>query len=115
MSLLDGDVGAALVKYITLDDDPKLLVKTGEALLYGYHFKNTTAAAAYVQLFDAAAITDVTVGTTVPNLSLGLAASAQETLGLVKPIKFALGIVAAATTTATGATGAAVDVNIFYA
>ena len=66
---------------------------------------NTTAAAAYLQLFDAAATADVTLGTTLPTLSVQIAASGQTTLTNVSTI-FRKGIVVASTTTATGNTGA---------
>jgi hypothetical protein len=76
---------------------------------------NTTAAVAYLQVF-ANDSDDVTVGTTVPDLSIGLPASA----GLVFPVPESgiwmggKGLTLAGTTTRTGATGAAIDVNLGF-
>lgn len=79
------------------------------------HGINTTGAKAYVQLFDAALATDVTLGTTIPLRVLTVPASDSDTLtfpdeGLV----FDLGVVAAATTTATGSTGASTHVRLGF-
>jgi hypothetical protein len=51
------------------------LVSSKRCILQTYHILNTTAAVAYVQLFDALSVADVTPGTTVPALSLGIPAS----------------------------------------
>ena len=69
---------------------------------------NTTAADAYVQLFDAALAADVTVGTTVPSWAIQSDAN-DPSIGDGLPtngIVFRNGIVAASTTTSTGNTGA---------
>lgn len=85
-----------------------VLVQKGVVQVTAMHALNTTAAAAFVQYFDAAAITDVTVGTTVPLWVLRSPASSISdgdglpTHGLV----FRLGVVVASTTTPTGSTGA---------
>ena len=77
------------------------------------HGINTTGAAAYVQLFDAATAGAVTPGTTVPDHVLTMAASASaidvfSSDGYV----FELGVVAVATTTNTGSTGATTHVRL---
>ena len=121
MALSDQDVGALKCSFTAaLDDDPKVLVATGQRLLYGWMVQGTNAAVGYVQVFDAAAIADVTLGTTVPDLVITTesnAIGAGSALSLYKPIKFAKGIVIASTTTATGSTGVTNDtiVNLFYA
>lgn len=74
---------------------------------------NTTAAVAYLQIFNIAA-GSVTLGTTVPWLSIGLPASAAMVLPLPEGgiLAKGSGLSVAGTTTRTGSTGAAIDVNI---
>lgn len=75
---------------------------------------NTTAAVAYLQIFALPAAS-VTVGTTAPTLSYGIPASAQLTVELPSSLAFtSTGMTLAGTTTRTGSTGAALDVNIAY-
>ena len=74
-----------------------VLVKAGTQSLCGYHMFNPGSAATYVQLFDAAAAADVTVGTTTHKLAVGLPIAGGATRALFRPIKFTLGIVAACT------------------
>lgn len=89
------------------------LLRSGRVAVSWTHAVNTTAAAAYVQLFDAAAASDVTLGTTVPTYVLKSAASDPSEGALPhNGLVFALGIVAASTTTATGSTGAAQHVRL---
>ncbi len=75
---------------------------------------NTNASQGYVQIFDVATAGGVTLGTTVPNLSIPIAATntGGYTLSL-QGMQFANGIQVAATTTATGSTalGTALDCN----
>ena len=97
-----------------LDDSPGILVQTGETLLFGWTISNNDAAAAYVQCFDAAALTDVTLGTTVadyviPNVASGIAAKS-----MYKPMYFALGLCIFCTTDATGSTAGDEDVSLEY-
>lgn len=105
--------GATSVKLNSLDAT-KVLARGGRCILVACHAVNTTGAAAYTQLFDAAAIADVTLGTTVPLWVIKSAANDNSagdglpTLGLV----FTLGIVAASTTTALGLTGATQHVRL---
>ena len=99
-----------------LDDSPVVLVVAGQSLLYGWHIKATHATlAAYAQIFDAAAIADVTLGTTVPKLSIGSGILGTSEGNPAKPIAFALGICIACSSTALGSTASTADVNIFYA
>jgi hypothetical protein len=71
--------------------------------LYAY---NPNASAVFVQLFDAATPGAVTPGTTAPKLSLGIPASDSVALNAsdIAGTVFENGIVACATTTATGGT-----------
>lgn len=82
-------------------------LQTGQTKQYGMVHSvlltNLDAAVEYLQLFDAAAAADVTVGSTTPTAVISAAASLPMNvthLGL----KFRKGIVVAATTTATGNT-----------
>ncbi len=106
--LSDGDVGAVLpVSTLSLDDSPGASVKVGAGLLYGWHIQNAAGAITYVQLFDAL-IANVTLGSTTPTFVIGVQASGATSLALHKPLKFATGLVAFATTTPTGSTAATV-------
>jgi hypothetical protein len=69
--------------------------------LGSYHIVNLTSSLNYVQVFDALAA-NVTVGTTVPLLSLPLPASGGATLYL-GGLDLCSGLTLACTTTATGA------------
>lgn len=75
---------------------------------------NTTAALAHVQLFDAAAASDVTVGTTVPRwVVTSAASSASDGDGLANGgIRFVNGLVIASTTGVANNTGATQHVRI---
>lgn len=116
MAKLDGDVGHALPQFTsTVDDDPGKLVQAGETLLYGYSILNATAAVAYLQLFNAASLSAVTLGTTVADYVIGNAASAVTARSLKKPLFFSAGLVMFSTTTATGNTGAGQHVSVEYA
>lgn len=80
-------------------------VKASAGNLYGFDFVNTGSAAAYVQLFDAAA-GSVTLGTTAPKLSKWVPAGGawEEKFAGDGKITFGTAITVAATTTATGNT-----------
>lgn len=88
-------------------------IKASAGQLYGYHLFNTTAAVAYVQIFNVAAAS-VTLNTTVPTFSIGIPASGGVTVNWDKGIAFSTAISYACTTTRTGLTGATCDVNFFY-
>jgi|SRR5206468_4780005 len=76
---------------------------------------NTTAAVAFLQMFENIAA-NVVLGTTVPDMSIGLPASG----GISFPIPDGWlmgglnGLSIAGTTTSTGAVGAGIQVNIIY-
>lgn len=101
--------GGSLVKANSLAATATL-VQGGPVTLTAIHAINTTAADAYIQIFDAAAIANVTVGTTVPDwvvmsdFGVGLVSVSDglPTHGL----SFRNGLVAVSTTTPTGNTGA---------
>jgi hypothetical protein len=89
-------------------------IKGGAGELGAYHCLNPNASAAYVQIFDT--VGAVTLGSTVPVLSLGLPASDGGNLEWAMGVHFANAIKVAVTTTATGSTapGTAVDCNFEY-
>lgn len=94
----------------------KTLVKASPGQIYGYYFTNPNDAISYVQLFNAAATADVTLGTTAPKLSFGLPAQGGANQQFNEGIEFPLGIVVAVTTARAGLTGpvATVDLNILF-
>ena len=87
-----------------------VLVHTGAIILTAAHAINTTGADAYLQLFDAAAAADVTVGTTIPDWvvmsDFGVGLVSQSDGLPTNGLSFRLGLVAASTTTPTGSSGA---------
>lgn len=97
----------------TLDDSPGLLVKSTRGLLTGWALLNGAAAVTWVQFFDAAALADVTLGTTTPIMAIPMVASG-ETHAVGAEIAFTTGIVVFSTTTLTGNTGATVNGTIFW-
>ena len=116
MAKFENDIGHALPQFnASLDDSPGILVQTGDTLLTGYSILNGTAAVAYVQFFNAAALSGVTLGTTVADYVVGNAASAVTARSFNKPLYFPLGLCIFSTTTATGLTGAAQNVSLEYA
>lgn len=94
----------------------KYLVATGAQVLTDYFIENPDATnKAYVQFFNAASTAAVTLGTTAPVRSIGLAAGEKANVaGLA--LEFPLGLVIAGTTTATGSTTAVTGlvVNLGY-
>ena len=88
------------------------LAKTGKCSLAGFHMLSGSAAAAYVQFFDKAAASEVTLGATTPDFVIGLPASGGATRSYDSRIQFTNGVVVAATTTATGSTASSVCVVI---
>ncbi len=78
--------------------------------IYAYHGGTGNA---YVQMFNAKAAADVTLGTTVPDAAFGMATLKNVALSLGDGILFSKGLVVASTTTATGssATNGAQDVT----
>lgn len=73
---------------------------------------NTTAAAAYLQLFDAATAATVTVGTTLPHVVVKALANDPGTDDFYEAVIFQNGVVVASTTTALGSTGASQHVRV---
>lgn len=97
-----------------VDEDPLILVGVGPLELSSFFVYNNDSAAAFLQIFDAAAIGDVVLGTTVPDWVIGVAATSWAQGQFSKPLMFYKGIVIGFATTATGAgaTGSTAEVNL---
>lgn len=94
----------------------KNLIKAGDAALKHVFVKNSAGASAFIGIFDAAAIADVTLGTTIPDYEIIVADAANGALALPeKGIFFDLGIVIASVTSSAGATGSANGVAVTVA
>ena len=92
-------------------------VKGTEATLGGWQILNSAATICYLQIFDAATATAITLGTTVPDQSFGWPAGAAANVPATFPgIAFTNGIKIAATTGRANSTpcGTGMDVNIWY-
>jgi hypothetical protein len=90
------------------------LIAAGTNNLRGWYLSNFDAAQVYLQIFDAPNAAAVTLGVTIPDLSLGIpAGAAANVLGQAR--NFLKGIVIAATTTRAGAVapGVPLDFNLF--
>ncbi len=90
--------------------------KGTQATLGGWYIYNPNTAVAYVQIFDAATATTITLGTTAPDMILGIPAGGGANVEFSNGIAFANGIKLACTTTETGLTAPAtgLTVNILY-
>jgi hypothetical protein len=94
----------------------KTSIKGSAGTLSALSAINTTGSIRWVQLFDAATTGVVTLGSTLPDLEIALAAVAgtQVTITFPQGWPFANGLIYAATTTEGGATpGSAGDVLLF--
>lgn len=107
-------------KLIALGSTNLTQVKGAPGHLVGFHVHNVAAAVRYLKFYDALSAS-VTVGTTVPKLTLGFAATSVQTVWLdgVAPY-FSTGISFATTNLAADADTTAVTagdliINLFYA
>lgn len=106
------------------------VAQNGPVSIYGLKLVNTTAAAAYLQLFNVPAA-NVTLGTTVPTFVIRLGSNESVWMPMTVPLAISAagnpltvsangingtggGLSMAGTTTATGSTGAAISVSLFY-
>lgn len=93
-------------------------VKSGMGMIYALKLVNTTAATAYLQIFDLASA-NVTLGSTTAKMTYRLAANESVNIPLSVPLELGrtttnAGISLAGTTTATGSTGAAISVSALF-
>lgn len=84
-----------------------------QILVWSISLQNTTAAIAYLQIFDLQS-GSVTVGTTTPSYVFGVPASGSAHYMFEKPFRLNAGFTVAATTTRSGNTGATVETTIVY-
>jgi len=91
-----------------------LLISGSVLTVTGVKAINTVAAISYLQMFDAAAAADVTVGTTIPRWTVESPASGNSGATGIPDggIIFRLGLVVASTTTPLNSTGASQHVRI---
>jgi hypothetical protein len=80
----------------------------------GYYIYNPNATVAYVQVFDAATATTITLGTTVPDMIFAIPATSAANIELTNGVNMTNGIKLACTTTATGLTapGTGLDMTV---
>lgn len=105
----------SIVLHLPAWNGARQLVSANAGVLHGLHVSVGTGTG-FVQVFDAAATTDVTLGTTAPVLSFAVNTADQyfalfDELGLRY---MNLGCVIALTTTRTGSTLAAGAVTAYY-
>jgi hypothetical protein len=91
-----------------------VLVQTGRCAITGAMAVNTTGQAAYVQLFNAAAVSEVVLGTTRPDWAFTVAGNgvASDSGFPGDGVVFDRGLVIASTTANGGATGAPQHVRV---
>lgn len=89
------------------------LISLGTTVLVLASVINTIAAVQFLQIFDAVQASDVTLGTTNPDLELQVPASGAANLQLDKGVRFMKGIVIASTTAEKGAVPSAAGVQVF--
>jgi len=91
-------------------------LKGNPGQVYGWHFGNAGASAAFVKLYNTAGVPNV--GVTVPFITILVPAGGSVTLGIPQGIAFSSGIGWAATGAAadadTSAPSGAVIANLFY-
>jgi hypothetical protein len=94
----------------------KQLVSATAGKFGGYYIYNPNSSVAYMQVFDASAAANVTLGTTAPKLTIGVPATSAANLEITKGARMQNGIVMACTTTAGGATApvTGLDITVLY-
>ena len=92
------------------------VVGTAPASFLQYNLSNPNSSQVWVQFFDAASPSAVSVGTTAPTLSMAIPPFGVTDGSVASPYVFQYGIIIAATTTQTGsaAPSSAVQVQITY-
>jgi hypothetical protein len=88
-------------------------VKSSAGNIYGIQVLNGSAAACFVQIFDVAT-GSVTLGTTVPDMQVRVAANSYATIPVpAVGIEFGTAISIASTTGASGDTASAAGVDVY--
>lgn len=112
-ALAQGVVGAAAYLNAALSTTVSTVKGTAGTTQF-INCYNPNAAVAFVQVFDVASATSVTLGTTTPKMSIGFPPSTAVTMPL--GVAMLKGIKIAATTTPTGSTapGAALSCTVGF-
>lgn len=114
---LTPSVGGGWSKVSYLAQTTTVRTPKGTAATWGgYYIYNPNTVVSYVQIFDAATATTITLGTTAPDLSLAIPPGSAANIEFSNGIAFANGIKLACTTTATGSTAptTGLDLNIYF-
>jgi len=92
----------------------RTILSSASGLFGGYYVYNPNSSVAYLQVFDVSGT--VTLGTTLPDMTFGIPASAAANLEISQGVPMTNAIKLACTTTSTGssAPGTGLDVTIFY-
>ena len=98
--------------YAATNNGTATLVKSGKTDLFFLSVDNEDSGARYVQVFDAAATSSVTLGSTAPTHSWRVPASGSFEFSPPHPFKFALGVVVAVTTARANATAVTTPANV---
>jgi hypothetical protein len=90
-----------------------VVAKASPALLCNYNISNTNTGTVFIQLFDAATTSGITLGVTAPKFIISVPSGNGVTDGLFLPgLAFQNGVVMAVTTTPTGSTAPSSAVSI---
>jgi hypothetical protein len=89
-----------------------LSVKTAAGELGGYIVYNPNTSAAFIQVFDLATSTSISIGTTRPDLNIPVPAGAGANIEITNGVAFANGIAMFAATTEAGLTGLATGLTV---
>ncbi|MHC4610209.1 MAG: hypothetical protein ACYS7M_07680 [Planctomycetota bacterium] len=106
--------------YLNASIVAKAVVSNVPAMLFGWSCYSDTNDTLFVHLYNAAAAADVTVGTTVPLITIGMGQNTSQGYNnceFIGGITFRTGIVIAATTTPNGSTFPAANLciaNLMY-
>lgn len=95
-------MAGAIVTALSFNDKTLLFGKA--CFLTSLKYINEDSAARFLQMFDAAAVADVTLGTTKPKWVMTAGANGGDDDAIGSGLKFDKGIVVAGTTTVTGST-----------
>ena len=106
-------IPATNVYTVTASSTKADVTTDAKSTIYSVHISNTTAATAYLQVFDLQS-GSVTVGSTAPTYAFGVPAGGVANLHFGRPIEHSTGFTIASTTTRTGSSTAAQEVTIIY-
>lgn len=94
-------LNTSVFRSVDLDETAEA-AKTSRGEVFGWSIFNDSAGSLFVHFYDVA-LASVTVGTTVPKLTIGVGPADNTTVEWTNPIEFGTAITVAATTAPTGA------------